>query len=134
MELWIGSQVLYEDFQLIILKSVFIPFPIRDQWKHCCLFWVKGSHLKGGYLPDTLQDNEAPVFPSPILHGLDLYPPGFFPVPLFWPEGYRNLRPWKGLVSTGNLPKANSQCKLDTVTDKMWVTQSMVSGNSPLKM
>lgn len=95
---------------------------------------MEGSHLKGGYLPEALHGDEAPGFASPILHEPDLYLHGSFPVPLFWPEDYKNLCPWKGLVSAGNLPKANSQCKLETATDKVRLSQSMASGNSPLKM
>ena len=90
--------------------------------------------MKGGYLPEVLHGNEAWVFASPILREPDRYLHDFFPVSLFWPEGYKNLCPWKGLVSAGNLPKANLQCKLETVTDKRRVTQSMASGNSPLKL
>lgn len=57
--------------------------------------------------------------------------------PLFQFSGLKIVRiraHRKDQLSAGNLPKASSQCNIETVTDKVRVTESMASGNNPLKV
>ena len=103
----------------------------RGRWEYPSFFGMEESHLKGGYLPGAFFACKAPVLAGPILSEPDLYLHGFSLASVFWPEDYKDLCPWKG--SAGNLPQGNSQCNIETITDKVRVTQSMASGNNPLK-